>query len=120
VALKDEGFSFLDISPGVVNTAEVPPTEEAMKEIKDMVTRFKAIHPHWTGDPITAAESVGLMIGIIDNLAVKDTGKFVSHKVRSLHLGRIVLRPYLIISEQPRIFVILVIRDVSDVAMYST
>jgi len=79
LALKDEGFSFLDISPGVVNTAEVPPTEEAIKEIKEMATGFKAIYPHWTG-PITPAESVGLMLGIIDNLTVKESGKFVSHK----------------------------------------
>jgi hypothetical protein len=83
VALKEEGFSFLLISPGVVNTAEVPPSEEQMKDIMEMFALFKTMYPHWTG-PMTAPESVKLMLGIIDNLTVQDSGKFVSHKVSSL------------------------------------
>jgi len=79
VALKEEGFFFLDISPGVVNTAEAPPTDEQMKEMKEMAASFKTRYPHWTG-PMTPAESVRLMLGIIDNLTVQDSGKFVSHK----------------------------------------
>ncbi|KAF8223564.1 NAD(P)-binding protein, partial [Tricholoma matsutake] len=79
LALKDEGFSFLLISPGVVNTAETPPTEEEMKENMEMAATFMTRYPHWTG-PMMPAESVKLMIGIIDNLTVQDSGKFVSHK----------------------------------------
>jgi len=79
LALKEEGFSFLDISPGVVNTAETPPTDEQMKEIMEMAASFKARYPHWTG-PMMPAESVKLMLGIIDNLTVQESGKFVSHK----------------------------------------
>jgi hypothetical protein len=89
VALKDEGFSFLLISPGVVNTAQAPPTEEEMKEIMEMAAVFMTKYPNWKG-PMTPAESVKLMIGIIDNLTVQDSGKFVSHNVSSLCLcGRL-------------------------------
>jgi hypothetical protein len=83
VALKDEGFSFLLVSPGVVNTAEAPPTDGEMKEIMEMATTFMKKYPHWTG-PISPAESVGMMIRIIDGLTVQDSGKFVSHKVSIL------------------------------------
>jgi len=79
LALKDEGFSFLLVSPGVVNTAEAPPTDGEMKEIMEMATTFMKKYPHWTG-PISPAESVGMMIRIIDGLTVQDSGKFVSHK----------------------------------------
>lgn len=79
VALKEEGFSFLNISPGVVNTAQAPPPDDQMKEIVDMMASFKKRYPHWTG-PMTPVESVKLMLGIIDNLTVQDSGKFVSHK----------------------------------------
>jgi len=45
VALKEEGFIFLAISPGVVNTATAPPTEAQMKEIAKLMTAFKSKYP---------------------------------------------------------------------------
>ncbi|KAK7455811.1 hypothetical protein VKT23_010844 [Stygiomarasmius scandens] len=80
VALKNEGFTFLNIAPGLVDTAEAPPAEEELGEINEMVTAFKNAYPDWTPKPMTPAESVNLMLGIIDNLTVEDSGKFVSHK----------------------------------------
>ncbi|KAK7455790.1 hypothetical protein VKT23_010821 [Stygiomarasmius scandens] len=80
VALKNEGFTFLDISPGVVDTAEAAPTKEELEEFNEMVIAFKRAYPDWTPNPMTPAESVNLMLGIIDNLTVEDSGKFVSHK----------------------------------------
>lgn len=80
VTLKNEGFSFLCLSPGVVNTRTAPPSAEEMKEIMEMGGYFKKHYPHWTG-PMTPAASTKLMIGIIDNLTVEDSGKFLSHNV---------------------------------------
>jgi len=84
VALKNEGFTFLNIAPGLVDTSEAPPTEEELGEIDEMITAFKNAYPDWTPKPMTPAESVNLMLGIIDNLTVEDSGKFVSHKVSTL------------------------------------
>jgi len=78
VALKDEGFIFLLISPGVVNTAEAPPPPEAMKEIMKMAAGFQKVYPNWTG-PIQPPESTRLMLDILDNVKPEDSGKFVSH-----------------------------------------
>ncbi|THV04321.1 NAD(P)-binding protein [Dendrothele bispora CBS 962.96] len=80
LALKDEGFSFLNISPGFVNTAQTAPSEEEMKEIMVMLGAFKKAYPDWTPVPVSPAESVCTMLGIIDNLTVEQSGKFVSHK----------------------------------------
>ncbi|KAF5342953.1 hypothetical protein D9758_014945 [Tetrapyrgos nigripes] len=80
VALKDEGFTFLDISPGVVNTAIAPPSEEELNDIMKTFARFKSVYPEWSGIPMTPAESVKLMLDIMDNSSVEDSGKFVSHK----------------------------------------
>jgi hypothetical protein len=78
VALKEEGFIFLAISPGVVDTAEAPPPPEVMVEIQKQGACFAKVYPNWTG-PIQPSESVGLMLGILDNLKPEDNGKFISH-----------------------------------------
>ncbi|KAI0653101.1 NAD(P)-binding protein [Cubamyces menziesii] len=79
VGLRDEGFIFLAISPGLVNTAEKPPTPEELKFFEDTFPKFKKLVPEWDGNPITPETSVRLMLGIIDKVTVKDTGAFVSH-----------------------------------------
>jgi len=78
VALKDEGFTFLSISPGVVNTAEAPPPPEAMPLIQKMAGGFQKVYPHWQG-PISPTESVGYVLNVFDNVKPEDTGKFLSH-----------------------------------------
>ena len=107
VGLRDEGFIFLAISPGLVNTSEKPrecsalthsvncqglivdvyvifvsfslATPEELKFFEDTFPKFKKLVPEWDGNPITPETSVRLMLGIIDKVTVKDTGAFVSH-----------------------------------------
>ncbi|KZT50164.1 NAD(P)-binding protein [Calocera cornea HHB12733] len=62
---KKEGWTFLAISPGVVDTAEDAP-------------KFSKAAPHWTG-PITATESVHKMLAILDQTSADKSGTFVSH-----------------------------------------
>ena len=45
-----------------------------------MVKNFQIGYPEWDGMPITAEESVSLMLGIFKGLTIKDTGAFLSHK----------------------------------------
>jgi hypothetical protein len=52
-----------------------------MVEIQKQAASFLKIYPDWTG-PINPPESVGLMLGILDNVKPEDTGKFLSHYVR--------------------------------------
>ncbi|OSD00312.1 short-chain dehydrogenases/reductase [Trametes coccinea BRFM310] len=77
--LRDEGFTFLALSPGLVNTAEKPPTPEELERFNKMVAQFKKYAPHWDGKPITPETSVRLMLGVIERSSVKDTGAFLSH-----------------------------------------
>jgi len=78
VKFKDEGFVFLLISPGVVNTQERTPPPEIMAKIGEMAAGFKKVYPHWQG-PIEPAESVELCLGVLDKVTVDDTGAFLSH-----------------------------------------
>lgn len=84
VALKEEGFIFLAISPGVVNTSTKRPTEEQLKEVMKLAASFKTRYPNWTG-PVQPSESVAMMLKVIDNLKPEDSGKFLSHKVSLLY-----------------------------------
>ncbi|RPD58256.1 short-chain dehydrogenases/reductase [Lentinus tigrinus ALCF2SS1-7] len=79
VSLRDEGFTFLAISPGVVNTAEKPPTPEEIEGFKAMVKQFQKYAPDWDGVPLTPETSVTLMRDVIAKAGPKDTGAFVSH-----------------------------------------
>ena len=53
---------------------------EAMVEIQKQAASFLKIYPDWTG-PISPPESVGLVLGVLDNAKPEDTGKFLSHHV---------------------------------------
>ena len=81
VALKDQNFSFLLVSPGVVNTAEAPRKStfrcficnyltvctappEALVEIQKMAGAFLKVYPNWKG-PINPPESVSLLLGLL-------------------------------------------------------
>lgn len=78
VALRKEGFIFLAISPGVVNTAEAPPPPEVLPKILEQAAAFQKVYPHWTG-PIQPPESVEKMLAVLDGVKPEDSGKFVSH-----------------------------------------
>jgi len=77
--LKAEGFTFLSVSPGMVNTATKAPTPEMMELFDNMIAGFKKAVPTFEG-PITPEESVKLMLSLIGKSSVKDTGIFISHK----------------------------------------
>jgi len=100
IALKAEGFTFLSISPGLVNTAEAPRTPhvcgfytshgrltsiiplappEALPGIQKMVEAFLKVYPNWKGSPIEPPESVEKMLAILDKATPEDSGKFISH-----------------------------------------
>jgi len=75
---KAEGFVFLAISPGLVDTSTKAPTPEEMKEYQEMLAFFRIITPSFEG-PITPEKSVSMVIEVIDKWVVEDTGAFVSH-----------------------------------------
>ncbi|KAI0740434.1 NAD(P)-binding protein [Earliella scabrosa] len=77
-ALEHEGFTFLAISPGLVNTAEKPPTPEELEGFKAMVAQFKKYAPEWDGIPLTPETSVKLMRDVIEEAGPKDSGTFLS------------------------------------------
>ncbi|KAJ7879675.1 hypothetical protein B0H13DRAFT_2051119 [Mycena leptocephala] len=76
--LKAEGFVFLTISPGVVNTSIAPPTPETEERWKGMTKGLTLIAPGFKG-PMTAQESVKLQLEVIYKWKVENTGAFVSH-----------------------------------------
>jgi len=76
---KSEGFIFLSISPGAVNTATEPPTEELREFFQDMIKKFRVVYPDFKG-PITPEESVKAVLHVVDEATLKDTGAFISHK----------------------------------------
>ncbi|CDO75921.1 hypothetical protein BN946_scf184873.g10 [Trametes cinnabarina] len=84
--LRDEGFTFLALSPGVVNTAEKPPdakehaaTPEELERIGGLFLKFKKLAPHWDGNPLSPETSVRLMLDVIERSSVQNTGAFLSH-----------------------------------------
>ncbi|KAG8930971.1 hypothetical protein FRC00_000930 [Tulasnella sp. 408] len=77
----DEGFKFVAISPGLVDTT-VPGTtmnDEQMAGVMKMVAGFKKAFPDFNGQYITPTESVNLMLDIIDTLKPEENGTFISH-----------------------------------------
>jgi len=75
---KAEGFVFLALSPGLVNTSTKPPTPEELEGYKQMVIAFKQIEPSFEG-ALTPEQSVKLQLDVINKTTVKDTGAFISH-----------------------------------------
>jgi NAD(P)-dependent dehydrogenase (short-subunit alcohol dehydrogenase family) len=75
---KEEGVIFLALSPGMVNTAEKPPTEEEMKLFMPLMQNFSKAAPDWKG-PLAVDVSVKMQLDIIDKLTLEDSGKFIGH-----------------------------------------
>ncbi|KAJ7232674.1 hypothetical protein C8J57DRAFT_1383373 [Mycena rebaudengoi] len=75
---KEEGFVFLAISPGLVNTAVGPHTAQELEAQKVLAKSLFKLVPDFKG-PITPQESVKLQLGVIYSWTVAETGAFVSH-----------------------------------------
>ncbi|TFY65907.1 hypothetical protein EVG20_g5179 [Dentipellis fragilis] len=76
---KPQGILFLAISPGLVDTATRALTAKELEDAKKMVTKFKKIAPNWER-PLTADESVEMMLKVFDDLTPENSGAFLSHK----------------------------------------
>jgi len=78
VQYKPEGFVFLALSPGFVNTSVAPPTPHELELFGALVPSFKKYDPTFEG-AITPEESVTLQLQVIHRWTVEETGAFVSH-----------------------------------------
>jgi len=80
VGLKDEGFTVLGISPGVVWTYDLQPTPEIRALVEESAAPYKMLYPNWKGPfELTAAKSVEMMLQVLDNAGPEDSGKVLSH-----------------------------------------
>jgi len=76
---KSEGFVFLAISPGLVDTSTRPPTPNELEQFTTMIGKFSKLYPDFTG-PITPETSVRMQLEVINRATVNDSGAFISHK----------------------------------------
>jgi len=75
---RSDGFLFLSLSPGLVQTSTASPAPEELPQRLTMIAKFKKYAPHWNEEPLTPAQSVSLMMRVIDRFTSADTGAFVS------------------------------------------
>lgn len=103
IALQEEGFIFLSLSPGVVSTGGMyihygliiiiskcmsfnlppfvsvaPSDPDKLEALRKFVTQIKTVERGFAG-PITPEESVKAMTGIIDTLKPEENGMAISH-----------------------------------------
>ncbi|KAJ7082538.1 hypothetical protein C8R43DRAFT_909667 [Mycena crocata] len=78
VHLKAEGFTFLALRPGLVNTSTAPPTPEQIGGFMQMLAKIQMFAPNFEG-PISPKTSVKMQLDVINKWTVEDTGTFVSH-----------------------------------------
>jgi NAD(P)-dependent dehydrogenase (short-subunit alcohol dehydrogenase family) len=97
VEFRGKGYTFLAISPGLVDTRAIcksllPKTprmrlanvllligtveEEASRDA--MIRTLKASDPDWCGVPLLPSQAVDLVLGVIDRATPEDSGRFVS------------------------------------------
>ncbi|KAJ6489672.1 hypothetical protein C8R47DRAFT_1274208 [Mycena vitilis] len=78
---KADGFVFLALCPGVVDTSPTatgPPSAEAVEEMKMLGPAIAKVAPHFKG-PDTTEKSVNMQLEVINRWTVQETGAFVSH-----------------------------------------
>ncbi|KAJ6541814.1 hypothetical protein B0H19DRAFT_958375 [Mycena capillaripes] len=75
---KADGFIFLAISPGLVNTSMLPTSSEAVEEMRLLMEAIKKWAPGFKG-PISPEESVKMQLEVINRWTVEQSGEFVSH-----------------------------------------
>ncbi|KAJ7745806.1 hypothetical protein DFH07DRAFT_904922 [Mycena maculata] len=82
LALKPEGFVFVSISPGMVDSKAGRPLVQGSPEdeavFQKTAGRIKVFLPDFKG-PITPKQSVDMMLEVIHRWTVEETGQFVSH-----------------------------------------
>ncbi|KAJ7652752.1 hypothetical protein DFH06DRAFT_1048296 [Mycena polygramma] len=78
LALKPEGFALVSISPGMVDSKAGRRSPEDEAVFQKTAERIKAFLPDFKG-PITAEQSVSMMLEVIHRWTVEETGQFVSH-----------------------------------------
>ncbi|EJD36368.1 putative short-chain dehydrogenases/reductase [Auricularia subglabra TFB-10046 SS5] len=78
---KEEGFTFLTISPGIVKTDMNAPPEkpEYLERLQEAAMQFAKFAPPTFTGPIETSESVSKMLSVLDNVTPEDSGKFLSH-----------------------------------------
>ncbi|KAF8204506.1 hypothetical protein K438DRAFT_1820020 [Mycena galopus ATCC 62051] len=79
---KAEGFVFLAMSPGIVDTSGTRNMSElpagALEEFKMMVKSVAKVAPDFKG-PITPEQSVKMQLEVLNRWPVEESGAFVSH-----------------------------------------
>lgn len=78
---KEEGFTFLTISPGIVKTDMGAPPEkpEHLARMMEAAGQFAKFAPPTFTGPIEASESISKMLSVLDSVTPEDSGKFLSH-----------------------------------------
>ncbi|KAJ7726931.1 hypothetical protein B0H16DRAFT_1735431 [Mycena metata] len=79
--LKPEGFVFLALSPGMVDTSSTAvsaPSEKFMAQVMAFIPAAMKQFPDFKG-PITPEESARMQLEVIHRRKVEDSGAFVSH-----------------------------------------
>ena len=79
--LSGEGFLFMSISPGVVDTGGMDSVaQEDMPKLLEQAGKMKTLAPHWEG-PITPEVSVRMVMKVLEEASVEkgNGGTFVSH-----------------------------------------
>ncbi|KII93286.1 hypothetical protein PLICRDRAFT_386013 [Plicaturopsis crispa FD-325 SS-3] len=75
---RDEGFVFLAISPGSVDTTDGAKLQQKSAVASTVMAKVLAVNPNFAG-PQTVEESVGLMLKLVDAATGADNGKIISH-----------------------------------------
>ncbi|TDL25348.1 NAD(P)-binding protein [Rickenella mellea] len=76
--LAGEGFVFLAVSPGFVNTQETEPTPKEIESFKGILKKFQVVYPSFEG-PTTPESSVRMTLDVLNKSTVDDSGAFLSH-----------------------------------------
>jgi len=77
IEFRGKGYTFLAISPGLVDTRTVRTVEDKARR-DAMIRMFKAGDPDWSGVPLLPRESADLMLDVIDRATPEESGRFVS------------------------------------------
>ncbi|KAF8606034.1 putative short-chain dehydrogenase [Ceratobasidium sp. AG-I] len=78
LALKDEGFIFLSIAPGLVDTFDGRPLSPEMQAAyMKIFEQFRAVYPDFAG-PITTKQSVEMMLDVFGQLKPEHSGNYCS------------------------------------------
>ncbi|KAL5498341.1 hypothetical protein ACEPAH_2483 [Sanghuangporus vaninii] len=73
--LKDEGFTFLAVSPGLVRTLPGP-SDQVDKIYDSIVTQIRSANPTYPG-AISVEQSVRDQLSLLKRMTPADTGAFV-------------------------------------------